>query len=104
MLADAPWTTWHKKSWSPQNILPAGMNVLLANAECRNQPPLVSVSPRTQNILLIIPIKWGIMEEVTRMEIASIASVYTLARKGLKIACCYLHPFASWGFAPNPLN
>ena len=39
MLADVPWTTWHKISWSPQNILPAGMNVLLANAECRNPPP-----------------------------------------------------------------
>ena len=39
MLADAPWTTWRKISWSPQDILPAGMNVLLANAECRNPPP-----------------------------------------------------------------
>ena len=39
MLADAPWTTWLKISWSPQDILPAGMNVLLANAECRNPPP-----------------------------------------------------------------
>ena len=38
MLADAPWTTWHKISWSPQDILPAGMNVLWANAECRDHP------------------------------------------------------------------
>ena len=38
MLADAPWTTWHKKSCRTQDILPAGMNVLLANAECRNPP------------------------------------------------------------------
>jgi len=35
MLADAPWTTYIKINWSPQDILPTGMNVLLANAECR---------------------------------------------------------------------
>ena len=32
-----------KKHWSSQDILPAGLNVLLANAECRIPPTAVSV-------------------------------------------------------------
>ena len=51
MLADAPWTTWHKISWSPQDILPAGMNVLLANAECRNPPTEVFLPCQQQKTL-----------------------------------------------------
>src|SRR5680860_37966 len=38
-----------KINWSPQDILPAGMNVLLANAECRNPLPAVStISPHNK--------------------------------------------------------
>ena len=80
MLADAPWTTWHEISWSPQDIVPAGMNVLLANAECRNPLAGLRFPPYSKR-----PFdnsgEVGYNGRNYLVGVASIASVYTLARK-----------------------